>query len=343
MGLTYRESGVDISKQDEAIARLKPHAERTFNQQVLTGIGAFAGQFKPDLTGVEEPVLVSSTDGVGTKLKYAFRFNRHNTVGIDLVATCINDVITCGAKPLFFLDYIGCHTIEPEVIESLVEGMSKGCEMSECALVGGEIAEMRDMYGAGEYDIVGFAVGLVDRKKAIDGRRAEPGDAIIGLDSSGIHSNGYSLVRKVFERYSDEEYRKHNSEIGTSLMDEVLKPTRIYWNAVKAVLARVDVKAMAHISGGGLVDNVPRVLPKGVHARIDASLLAIPPVFSIIKRLGRIAEHEMIKTFNMGVGYVLVAAERDVPTIVDLCREAGYEGRTIGQIVEGTGPVELVA
>ncbi len=338
--LTYRAAGVDIEAGDEAVRRIAPIARATFRSEVLGGIGAFAGFVRvPDK--YREPVLVSATDGVGTKLKVAFMADRHDTVGVDLVAMAVNDVLVHGAEPLYFLDYIGCHRLDPARIERIVQGVAEGCRQAGCALIGGETAELGDLYGPGEYDLAGFAVGVAERSRIVDGASVQAGDIVIGLASSGLHANGYSLARRiVFDMLRlplDGEF----PGTGRSVADVLLEPTRIYVRPVLSLLERVPIRAMAHITGGGIVGNLPRVLPEGCRAVIRRAAWPVPTVFDTLQRAGRVAEREMFRTFNMGIGFVLVVppAEGVVATVVAALGDLGaFE---LGEIVAGERGVEL--
>lgn len=335
-GLTYEKAGVSIAAANEAIARIKPIAESTHTPKVLAGVGPFAASFLADFGHYEEPVLVASTDGVGTKVKLAAAFQRYHGVGWDVVAVCANDVITCGAAPLFFLDYIGCHRLEPKLIEELVGGMRDGCLEAAMALVGGETAEMRDIYSPGEFDLVGFAIGVVERNQLITGEHITTGDCLLALPSSGIHSNGLSLARKVFERLSDEEWQRHEERLGCSLVEELLKPTRIYARELKALReAGIQIKGAAHISGGGIPGNLERILPPGVSARVDQGLLPKLPVFELIAERGNITSDEMWKIFNMGAGMVLAVSPDQAEAAKDVSQERGFSLSVVGEVVPG--------
>jgi len=339
--LTYREAGVHIDAGDDAVRRIAPLARKTLRREVIGGIGGFAGfvRVPPRLV---EPVLVSSTDGVGTKLKVAFMTGRHDTVGIDLVAMGVNDVLVHGAEPLYFLDYIGTGRLDPAQVEAIVSGVVQGCLAAGCALIGGETAELPGFYAPGEYDLAGFAVGIVERKKIVDGAAVRPGDVVLGLQSSGLHANGYSLARRVIF----DELRLPLDSIlpGTDrrVGDVLLEPTRIYVKPILALLKRLPVRAMAHVTGGGITGNLPRVLPKGCRARISRSAWKIPPVFEAIQRGGRIGDAEMFRTFNMGIGYVLVTARKHADEVVRVLG-GGETVLPIGEIVAGARGVELVA
>ncbi len=340
--LTYREAGVDIDAGDDAVRRIAPLARATTRPEVIGGIGGFAA-FVGLPPGFEEPVLVSSTDGVGSKLKVAFLADRHDTVGIDLVAMGVNDLLAHGAEPLYFLDYIGIARLDPARVETIVRGVAEGCRQAGCALVGGETAELPDLYAAGEYDLAGFAVGVVERKRIVDGSAVRPGDAVLGLASSGLHSNGYSLARRIVFGVMKLGVGDTLPETGRSVADELLEPTRIYARAVRALLAAADVHAMAHITGGGLTGNLPRVLAEGCRVRISRGAWTVPPVFRTLQEAGRVADAEMFSAFNMGIGYVAVvppgAAERASRILAD----TGERVVRLGEVVAGERGVELVA
>jgi len=343
----YKQAGVDIAAGNEAVERMKKHVKRTFRPEVLTGLGGFGGLFGLNKDKYEEPVLVSGTDGVGTKLKLAFEMDKHDTIGIDAVAMCVNDVVVTGAEPLFFLDYLACGKLVPEKIEAIVKGVADGCEQAGCALIGGETAEMPGMYPDGEYDIAGFAVGIVDKKKAIDGSAIAPGDAVIGLASSGVHSNGFSLVRKLLLEKQGYRLTDKLPELeGRTLGDVLLEPTRIYVKTVLRLLESVQVKGMAHITGGGFIENIPRVLPEGVNVDIERGAWPVPPIFGIMQRDGAISDRDMFTTFNMGIGMVLVVPAGQAERAVALAGECGDKAYAIGKVTPGSrivtfGGVEL--
>jgi phosphoribosylformylglycinamidine cyclo-ligase len=334
--LTYRAAGVDIEAGDEAVRRLAPHARRTYRSGVLGDIGAFAGFFRVP-TRYRQPVFAAGTDGVGSKVKIAVLLDRHDTVGIDLVAMSVNDLLVHGAEPLIFLDYIGIGRLDPAVVEALVRGVAAGCREAGCALIGGETAELPDLYAPGEYDLAGFAVGVVERRKLIDGRTVRPGDVVLGLGSTGLHSNGYSLARKVvFERLGH-RVTDRVAELGQTVGEALLTPTRIYVRPVLALLrAGVPVHAMAHVTGGGLTGNVPRVLPPGCRALIRRGAWPIPPIFGFLRAGGRLEEAEMFRVFNMGIGFVLVVP----PAAATRARKALQARRIptweIGEIARGS-------
>lgn len=338
---SYAAAGVDVTAGYESVDRIKPLVQSTFVPGVIGGLGGFGGLFKPDLKGVAEPVLVSGTDGVGTKLKIAFLMDKHDTVGIDCVAMCVNDIICSGAMPMFFLDYLAVGKNTPSRIEQIVSGVAEGCRQSECALIGGETAEMPGFYPADEYDLAGFAVGLLDKTKVIDGSTIVPGDTLIGLASSGIHSNGYSLVRKVFD-VENRDMTEYIPELGKSLGEELLTPTRIYVKAVKSLIdAGVDVKAISHITGGGLYENVPRMLPDGIIASIEKAAIPQKPIFDMIAKAGNIPERDMYNTFNMGVGMIMAVSSKAVPAALKVLTDAGETPFVVGTCKAGEKGVEL--
>jgi phosphoribosylformylglycinamidine cyclo-ligase len=334
--VTYRQAGVDIEAGYEVVRRAKKLSRSTNIKGVLGEIGLFGGCFEIDGKKFEQPVLVSGTDGVGTKVKIAFEMNKHDTVGIDLVAMNADDVVCMGARPLFFLDYIACNRIEPNVIEQILKGIAEGCRQAGCALIGGETAEMSDLYGKGEYDLAGFAVGIVEKKKIIDGSRVKAGDIIIGLPSSGLHSNGYTLARKVLFDVAGLKASSRVEGLGVTIGEALLEPTTIYSRTILKVIDKVKIKAVAHITGGGLPENVGRVIPKGTKAVIESSSWGKPKIFDVIKKLGNVADAEMFKAFNMGIGMVLVADKKDAAAAAKL---AG--GRIIGEIKNGSNEVEI--
>jgi phosphoribosylformylglycinamidine cyclo-ligase len=337
--LTYRSAGVDIEAGDEAVRRIAPLARATFRPEVLGGIGAFAG-FVQVPAGYREPVLVSSTDGVGTKLKVAFMADRHDTVGIDLVAMGVNDLLVHGAEPLYFLDYVGIARLDPERVEALVRGVAEGCRQAGCALIGGETAELPGLYAPGEYDLAGFAVGIVEKARIIDGTGVKSGDVVLGLASSGLHSNGYSLARRIVFDVLKLGLDAMLPGTGRPVGDVLLEPTRIY---VKAVLPiREHVHAMAHVTGGGITGNLPRVLPEGCRARIRRGSWPVPPVFAALQQAGDVAESEMFKTFNMGIGYLLVVPPSRVSGVTAALSAAGETVHHLGEIIAGVRGVELV-
>ena len=338
---SYAAAGVDVTAGYETVERIKPMVQSTFREGVIGGLGGFGGMFEPNFKGMKRPVTVSGTDGVGTKLKIAFLTGKHDTVGIDCVAMCVNDIVCAGASPMFFLDYVACGKNRPERIEAIVSGIAEGCRQAGCALIGGETAEMPGFYPEDEYDLAGFSVGIVDRKKILDGHDIVPGDVLIGVGSNGVHSNGYSLVRKVFD-IENTDLRAPLPELGCSLGEELLKPTRIYVRPVKALLdAGLRVKGISHITGGGLYENVPRMLPEGVTACINKSSIPMPPIFTLIAERGNIPERDMYNTFNMGVGLIMAVAKEDAGQVAELLTRCGQRPYLVGKCVEGDKGVEL--
>ncbi len=338
---SYAAAGVDIEAGYKGVQLMKQHVERTRIPGVVSGIGGFGGLFAPDVSGMAEPILVSGTDGVGTKIRIAQLLDRHDTIGIDCVAMCVNDIVCCGARPLFFLDYIAIGKNEPEKVASIVSGVAEGCVRSGCALVGGETAEHPGVMSPGDYDLAGFAVGLVDKSKMIDNTRMKAGDVILALPSSGLHSNGFSLVRKVFDIEHADLSKPLDELDGKSLGEELLTPTRLYVKPVLAALQAARVYGVSHITGGGFYENIPRCLPQGLGARIDKSSLQIPPIFRLLQEKGGIPERDMFNTFNMGTGMVLVVDKEDVVKAVSALDGAGESPRVIGTVVSGGG-VELL-
>ena len=334
---SYREAGVNIEAGYEGVKLMKKHVERTMIPGVVSDIGGFGGLFAPDLGGMREPVLVSGTDGVGTKLRIAQLLDKHDTIGIDCVAMCVNDIICCGAKPLFFLDYIAIGKNEPEKVATIVSGVAEGCVQSGCALIGGETAEHPGMMPADDYDLAGFSVGVVDKAKVVDHSAMKAGDVIIALPSSGIHSNGYSLVRKVFN-VEHANLNMYSDELGRTLGEALLEPTRIYVKSVLRCMDAAAVRGVSHITGGGFYENIPRCLPQGLTAKIDRSAIQTPPIFSMLQRMGGISEHDMFNTYNMGVGMTVIVPKEDADRAVAALDCGAY---VIGEIVEGDERVNL--
>ncbi|MCD6193068.1 MAG: phosphoribosylformylglycinamidine cyclo-ligase [Candidatus Aminicenantes bacterium] len=330
---TYKEAGVDIEAAEEFIRKIKPLIKSTHQPGVLSEIGGFSGLFSLKGLNLAEPVLVSATDGVGTKLLLAELLGKYDTIGQDLVAMCVDDVVVCGAKPLFFLDYIATGQLEAAKMEAFIRGVVKGCQLAECALIGGETAELPGLYEPGKFDVAGFCVGVVDRARIIDGRSCQPGDKVIGLASSGLHSNGYSLVRRLFSP----------EELSSSLGLELLTPTRIYSPLVLRLREKIELKAIAHITGGGLIDNLPRVVPPGLSIKIKENSWPVPEIFRKIQERGPVAKKEMYRTFNMGIGLAVIVSPEDGPALLDILREWGEIAWEIGELVEGQGQVVLVS
>lgn len=328
----YKNAGVDIEKGDAFVQAIKPMVESTFRPEVLTKIGGFAGCVSLNLERYKKPILVSSTDGVGTKLKIAFSMNRHDTVGIDLVAMCVNDIVVSGAKPLFLLDYFATSKLDPEKSTKVVSGIVKGCIEAECSLIGGETAEMPGFYKGGEYDLAGFAVGIVEDSQVIDGSGVTVGDKLIGIASSGLHSNGYSLVRKLLLDQLKMDLEKRVEEIGEVLGEELLRPTRIYVKTVLNLARDFNIVGIAHITGGGITGNLPRIIPKGCKAIVQKGAWDIPPIFSFLKEKGNISDEEMLRTFNNGVGMILIVRSREVDDILARLRSLGEKAFIIGEV-----------
>ena len=344
MGISHSEAyaaaGVDIEAGYQGVKMMNRYVQRTLTADVISDLGGFGGLFSLDLHGLEKPVLVSGTDGVGTKQRIAQLMDRHNTVGIDCVAMCVNDIICCGAKPLFFLDYIAIGKNIPEKVVSLVSGVSEGCVRAGCALIGGETAEHPGTMKPDDYDLAGFAVGVVDRDKIPDKNKMQPGDVVIALPSSGLHSNGYSLVRKVFD-VENADLGQYYGELGCALGEELLRPTKIYVRPVLAAIEAADIRGISHITGGGFYENIPRCIPDGLCAKIEKKALRIPPIFPLLSRMGGISERDMFNTFNMGTGMVLVAAKDSADKALAALHSLGQEAGVIGEIVLGEEKVEL--
>lgn len=340
---SYASAGVDVTAGYESVEKIRPMVESTFRKGVLGGLGGFGGAFEPDLTGMKRPVTISGTDGVGTKLKIAFLMDKHDTVGIDCVAMCVNDIICAGAEPLFFLDYLAMGKNFPERTASIVSGIAEGCRQSGCALIGGETAEMPGFYPVDEYDLAGFSVGFVDYEKMIDGSRIQAGDVIIGLPSSGLHSNGFSLVRKVFGPTA-QNLAEHVPELGKTLGEELLTPTRIYVKPMLHLIRTLglDIRGISHITGGGLYENMPRMLPDGTRARLDTKKFPENPIFSLLSERGKIPARDMYNTFNMGIGMVMAAAEPDCAAVMEALAESGEAPVILGHCEDGEKGVELL-
>ena len=330
---SYKDAGVDVTAGYKAVELMKQHVARTMNKGVLSGIGGFGGLYELDLAGIKKPVLVSGTDGVGTKIKIAFIMDKHDTVGIDCVAMCVNDIICCGARPQFFLDYIACGKNEPEKIAKIVSGVAEGCVQAECALIGGETAEHPGLMPEDEYDLAGFSVGVVDKDKIIRPENQKAGDVMIAIKSSGVHSNGFSLVRKVFN-VNEQNLARHYSELGSTLGSTLLTPTRIYVKAIMNLMDKVTVKSVSHITGGGFYENIPRSLPDGLSAKIERSAVQVLPIFELIAQAGKIPERDMFNTFNMGVGMAVVVDKNDADKAVAAIKEAGEEAYILGELID---------
>jgi phosphoribosylformylglycinamidine cyclo-ligase len=338
---TYREAGVDIDRGNEAVELFKPLVAQTMRKEVLGTLGGFGSFFALDLEKYKQPVLVSGTDGVGTKLAVAHKMRKHDTIGIDCVAMCVNDVLVSGAEPLFFLDYLAVGKLEPQQVAEIVKGITEGCLQAGCTLIGGETAEMPGFYRPGEYDVAGFVVGAVEREKIIDGQKIRPGDVIVGLPSTGLHSNGFSLARKIFFEIYDWSPEMFVEELGCTLGEELLKPTRIYVQLVQQILQKFSIKGMAHITGGGLLENPPRILPSTCHLEITYGSWSVPVVFKLLAQGGQIETLEMLRTFNMGIGFVLILDAESGPKLVKWLKEMGEEAYLIGQVVAGSPGVTI--
>ena len=335
---SYKAAGVDVTAGYKSVELMKEHVKRTSIPGVVSGIGGFGGLFQPDMTGMKEPVLVSGTDGVGTKLVAAMLLDKHDTIGIDCVAMCVNDVVCCGAKPLFFLDYIACGKNVPEKIAEIVKGVAEGCVQSGCALIGGETAEHPGVMPEDDYDLAGFTVGIVDKDKIIDGSKMQAGDVLVGVASSGVHSNGFSLVRKVFG-LNKEKLEMYYEELGCTLGEALLTPTRLYVKPALAAVEAADVKAISHITGGGFYENIPRMMRKGLTAKVDRSAVPVLPIFDLIAKTGNIPERDMFNTFNMGVG--MAVSKETADAAIKALNDAGEKAFVIGEVVEGDEGVIL--
>lgn len=339
MAISYKDSGVDVERGYQAVRLMKEHVKSTYTSGVLGDIGSFGGFFATP-KGMEEPVLVAGTDGVGTKLKYAIISDKHDTIGIDAVAMCVNDIVCQGAKPLFFLDYIASGALDPEKVATIVSGVAEGCRQAGAAIIGGETAEMPGFYPNGDYDIAGFAVGVVDKKKIINGSGIKAGDVLIGLKSSGIHSNGYSLVRKLFGE-DISALGKYDEELNAKPIDVLLTPTKIYVKSILSLIGKVNVKGIAHITGGGFIENIPRIFPEGIGCEIVKSSYEVPAVFKVMQRRAEILDEQIYNTFNMGIGMVVCVAEKDVEKAITQLEATGESCAVIGRTVNGSG-VKLI-
>ena len=341
MAISYKDSGVDVERGYKAVELMKKHVKTTFNENVLGDIGSFGGFYSIAGEKMEEPVLVAGTDGVGTKLKYAFLANKHDTIGIDAVAMCVNDIVCQGAKPLFFLDYFATGKLSPEVVATVVSGVAEGCRQAGCALIGGETAEMPGFYADGEYDIAGFAVGIVDRKNVINGKQIKAGDVLIGLTSSGIHSNGYSLVRRLFgDNLHSHDLDRYDDRLKDKVLNVLLTPTKIYVRSILDLIAKVKVKGIAHITGGGFIENIPRIFPEGIGCEIVKDSYPLPEIFSIMREKSETSDAQIYNTFNMGIGMVVCVDEKDVDLALASLAASGEKAYVIGKTVKGKG-VEL--
>ena len=338
---TYRDAGVDVEAGYEAVKLMKNHVKRTFRPEVMTELGGFGGLFSLDKSKYEEPVLVSGTDGVGTKLKMAFLLDKHDTVGIDCVAMCVNDIVCSGAEPLFFLDYVAVGKNYPEKVAEIVKGVADGCVMSGCSLIGGETAEMPGFYPVDEYDLAGFTVGIVDKKKIIDGKKIKAGDKLIGLPSSGIHSNGYSLVRKLINP-TEKNLKEFVQKLGCTLGEELLKPTRIYVKTVLDLIQKYEIKGISHVTGGGFIENIPRMVPESLRVNIQKGTWPVLPIFELLRELGNMQDRDIYNTFNMGIGLVMAVDGEKADGIVEYLKSQGEEAYIMGYISEGEAGVDIL-
>ncbi len=337
MAISYKDSGVDVTRGYKAVDLMKKHVKSTYNDNVIGDLGSFGGFYSIAGEKMEEPVLVAGTDGVGTKLKYAFLLEKHDTIGIDAVAMCVNDIVCQGAKPLFFLDYYACGRLYPESEAEVVKGIAEGCRQAGCALIGGETAEMPGFYPDGEYDLACFAVGIVDKKKVINGKDIQPGDVLIGLKSTGVHSNGYSLVRKLFGDEDKAALEKYDERLGASAAEVLLKPTKIYVKSILSLIEKVAVKGIAHITGGGFIENLPRIFPEGVGCEIEKNSYEVPAVFKVMQERAGISDEQIYNTFNMGIGMVVCVAPENVEAAMASLTATGEDVVVIGKAVAGKG------
>ena len=338
---SYKEAGVDVTAGYKAVELMKKSVQSTYTEGVISDLGGFGGLFKLDLNNVKEPILVSGTDGVGTKLKLAFLLDKHDTIGQDCVAMCVNDIVCCGAKPLFFLDYISLWKNIPEMVASIVKGVADGCQKAGCALVGGETAEMPGLYSDNEYDLAGFSVGVVDKEKIINPDNIKEGDIVIGLASSGVHSNGFSLVRKIFN-VNESNLREYREELGMTLGEALLEPTKIYVKPVLKLLEKINVKGISHITGGGFYENMPRMLNDNVALEIQKDSYKVPEIFKLIKKEGNIPERDMYNTFNMGIGMAIIIPEDEKENALEILKQEGESAYVIGKVIKGNKEIKII-
>lgn len=337
---SYKEAGVDVTAGYKSVELMKSYVQSTYTQGVIGDLGGFGGLFAPDIANMKKPILVSGTDGVGTKLKLAFLMNKHDTIGQDCVAMCVNDIVCCGAKPLFFLDYMSLWKNIPEMVATIVKGVTDGCKLAGCALVGGETAEMPGLYAENEYDLAGFSVGIVDQEKMINPKSIEPGDIVIGLQSSGVHSNGFSLVRKIFN-VNEENLKEYKPELGKTLGEALIEPTKIYVKPVLKLLEEVKVKGISHITGGGFYENMPRMLNESVALNIDKNSYEVPAIFKLIQKEGNIPERDMYNTFNMGIGMAIIVSKEEKERALEILKEAGETAYVIGEVIVGNKEINI--
>ena len=340
---SYKNAGVDVTAGYKSVELMKEAVKSTYNKCVISDLGGFGGLFAPDITNIKEPILVSGTDGVGTKLKLAFLMDKHDTIGQDCVAMCVNDVICCGAKPLFFLDYMALGKNVPEVVATIVKGVADGCKQAGCSLIGGETAEMPGFYKEGEYDLAGFNVGIVDKEKIINSEKIEIGDKVIGIASSGVHSNGFSLVRKIFDiNENKENINKYYEELGMTLGECLLTPTKIYVKPVLELIEKIDVKGISHITGGGFYENMPRMLKDGVALNIKKDAFPVLPIFNLIQKQGNIPERDMYNTFNMGIGMAIIVKKEEVEKALEIIEAYGEKAYLIGEVIKGNKEINII-
>ena len=337
---SYKEAGVDVTAGYQSVELMKKHVQSTYTKGVISDIGGFGGLFAPEIKNMKEPILVSGTDGVGTKLKLAFLLNKHDTIGQDCVAMCVNDIVCCGAQPLFFLDYMSLWKNIPEMVATIVKGVADGCKMAGCALVGGETAEMPGLYSENEYDLAGFSVGIVDKEKMINADTIKEGDIVIGLASSGVHSNGFSLVRKVFD-VNEEKLKEYKEELGKTLGEALLEPTKIYVKPVLELIKQIEVKGISHITGGGFYENMPRMLNDKVALNIDKNSYEIPAIFKLIQKTGNIPERDMYNTFNMGIGMAIIIKKEEAQKAIEILEQQGEKAYVIGEVVKGNKEINI--
>lgn len=338
---SYKEAGVDVTAGYKSVELMKKYVQSTYIKGVESDLGGFGGLFAPDIKDMKQPILVSGTDGVGTKLKLAFLMNKHDTIGQDCVAMCVNDIVCCGAKPLFFLDYMSLWKNIPEMVATIVKGVTDGCKLAGCALVGGETAEMPGLYAENEYDLAGFSVGIVDKEKMINPETIEIGDVVIGLSSSGVHSNGFSLIRKIFN-VNEENLKEYKEELGTTLGEALLTPTKIYVKPVLKLLEKVNIKGISHITGGGFYENMPRMLNEKVALKINKNSYEVPAIFKLIQKQGNIPERDMYNTFNMGIGMAIIVSKQDQEKALEILSQEGETACVIGEVVEGNKEIEII-
>lgn len=338
---SYKQAGVDVTAGYQSVELMKEAVKSTYNEGVVSDLGGFGGLYALNTEKIKEPILVSGTDGVGTKLKLAFLMNKHDTIGQDCVAMCVNDIVCCGAKPLFFLDYMALGKNVPEVVATIVKGVADGCKMAGCSLVGGETAEMPGFYQLGEYDLAGFSVGVVEKEKMIDSKNIEVEDKVIGIASSGVHSNGFSLVRKIFN-IKEETIQEYREELGTTLGETLLTPTKIYVKPILKLLENVQVKGISHITGGGFYENMPRMLREGVSLRIQKDSYPVLPIFKLIQKEGNIPERDMYNTFNMGIGMAVIVKKEEAEKAIEILEQQGEKAYVIGEVIEGNKEIKII-